>query len=202
MAVFLSFEGGDGVGKSTQLRLLARWLKEKGVRVLLTREPGGSPLGEALRRRMLRNPVPAPRLQALLFMGARREHIAAKIAPARRQGTWVLCDRFCDSTFVYQGGALRLPVLHQWHKEFCGGLVPDCTILLDAPLRISLARLDARPMRRGFDAQSAEWHRAIQRRFRALARQNSERFVRVDASLSEAETARRIRDAVQSRFGL
>lgn len=202
MAIFLSFEGGDAAGKSTQITRLAAWLREQGARVLLTREPGGSPLGEALRRRMLHAPLPQPRLQALLFSAARRQHIAERIAPAQARGHWVLCDRFCDSTFAYQADGAALAVLQHWHQRFCGGLMPDCTILLDAPPRVTMQRLAARAARRGFDARAEAWHRTVRRRFRRLARQSPQRFVCVDASLSEAETAGRIRRAVQTRFRL
>ena len=199
---FLSFEGGDAVGKSTQIRHLARWLEGEGASVLLAREPSDSPLGAALRRRMMHAPLPAPRLQALLFTAARRQHIAETIAPACARAQWVLCDRFCDSTFAYQGEEVALAVLQQWHRRFCRGFLPDCTILLDAPSAVTMRRLAARGKRRGFDARAEAWHRALRQRFLALAQQSPRRFVCVDASVSEAATARQIRRALQSRFRL
>lgn len=133
---FITFEGMDGAGKSTQISRTAEWLRARGHVVLLTREPGGTPLGEALRALLLHE-VMHPDTEAMLMFAARREHLAQVIEPALARGEWVLCDRFTDASFAYQGGgrgldSARLEVLETWVQR---GLQPDLTLLSICPAR-------------------------------------------------------------------
>ncbi len=145
---FITFEGGEGVGKSTQIRRAAAWLEAQGVVVVLTREPGGTPRAEQLRRILLeRTDEPMPQsCELLLMFAARASHLANLIEPAVARGAWVLCDRFTDATYAYQGGGRGLPaadidalvrIVHPQRQ-------PDLTVLLDAPVAVGLARARAR----------------------------------------------------------
>ncbi|WP_018410836.1 dTMP kinase [Methyloversatilis thermotolerans] len=139
---FITFEGMDGAGKSTQIARTADWLRSRGHAVLLTREPGGTPLGESLRALLLHEAMHAE-TEALLMFAARREHLAQVIEPALARGEWVLCDRFTDASFAYQGGgrgltAERLGILEQWVH---GDLKPGLTLLFDLPCEVAARRL-------------------------------------------------------------
>lgn len=141
---FITFEGLDGAGKSTQIARAADCLRARGHRLLLTREPGGTPLGEALRGLLLHETMHAD-TEALLMFAARREHLAQVIEPALAGGDWVLCDRFTDASFAYQGGgrgieAKRLEVLERWVQR---GLQPGLTLLFDLPCEVAAKRLAA-----------------------------------------------------------
>ena len=141
---FITFEGMDGAGKSTQIAHAADWLRTRGESVLLTREPGGTPLGESLRALLLHEAM-HPDTEALLMFAARREHLAQVIEPALARGEWVLCDRYTDASFAYQGGgrgidAARLGVLEQWVQR---GMQPGLTLLFDLPCEVAAQRLAA-----------------------------------------------------------
>lgn len=139
---FISFEGVDGAGKSTQLKLVQRNLEQRGIPFITTREPGGTPLGERLRDILLNTPMHLE-TEALLMFAARREHIHQTIVPALRGGQWVLSDRFTDATYAYQGGGRglcqqKIAILEQWVQ---GDLQPDLTFVFDVPLNVAFERL-------------------------------------------------------------
>ena len=196
---FITLEGGEGAGKSTQAALLADALRERGLRVLLTREPGGTAGAEAIRSLLL-----APdhdwgaQAEALLFAAARADHVAGAIAPALAEGRWVVCDRFLDSSRAYQGGALADADILALHAVGSGGLLPDCTVLLQADEQAVAVRLMARD---GDEAdriggRPADYHRAVAARFRAFAANEPERFVTIDAGGTIAEVHARIMAAL------
>jgi len=194
---FLSLEGGEGVGKSTQLRALAAALRARGIDVIETREPGGSPGAEAIRRLLLEGGADrwTARTEALLFAAARADHVARTIRPAIAAGQWVLSDRYLDSSLAYQGGAdaLGAETIRTLHAIGSEGLLPDRTIVLTLPLERSVARADARDggQTDRFGARDLAYHARVADAFRALAVADPERFRLVDADgPADAVTAR------------
>lgn len=206
MGRFITFEGGEGVGKSTQAALLADALRERGLEVLLTREPGGTPGAEAIRHLLLDKARDwTPEAEALLFAAARSDHVAKAIRPALEKGAWVVCDRFIDSSRAYQGGegALFDTDLLQLHRIGSAGLLPDCTILLTASGEAVAQRLRARD---GEDSdriggRSGEYHARVGQRFRELAAAEPHRFTLVDAEGAPLEVHRRALHAVAPLLG-
>lgn len=200
--VFITFEGGEGAGKSTQIRRLAAALEAGGRTVVVTREPGGTPLAEAIRALILGPGASGDALtQALLFAAARREHIRVLIEPALAAGAIVLCDRFADSTRAYQGGRLPAPALDATISLATGDLAPDLTLLLDLPPEEGLARARGR----GGDADTFEradlaFHADVRARFLALAKAEPDRIVVIDAGAGEDEVAEAIRRVVDARL--
>lgn len=204
---FITFEGGEGSGKSTQIRRLGERLEAAGVAALLTREPGGTPGAEALRQVVLSGMARliGPDLESLLFAAARDDHVRGVIAPALAAGTWVLCDRFADSTRVYQGvlGAVDPALLDALERVTIGGLKPDLTLVLDLPAEVGL---DRAAVRRGsgdadrFEAEGLAFHRRLRDAFRQIAQENPERCVLIDADADADTVAARIWDAVQQRL--
>jgi dTMP kinase len=183
---FVSLEGGEGAGKSTQARMLADTLETRGFAVVLTREPGGTPGAEAIRHLLLDQVGESwsPAAEALLFAAARADHVERAIRPALEQGAWVVCDRFVDSTRAYQGvghGPSDADIL-DLHRIGTGGLMPDLTLLLEVDQAIVAARLAARDSG-GSDrigGRSAAYHAAVAHRFAALALAEPARFARID----------------------
>jgi dTMP kinase len=204
---FITFEGGEGSGKSTQIRRLADTLKEKGVRTLVTREPGGSPGAEIVRHLVLSGvgKILGASGEALLFAAARDDHVHSVIAPALNHGTWVLCDRFTDSTRVYQGklGAADINLIRAMERVTIGELQPDLTIILDVPAEAGLARA---AKRRGeaaadrFEAEDINFHRRLREAYRQVALDEPDRCVLVDAAADVDEVAERIWGVVASCF--
>lgn len=185
---FIAFEGGEGAGKSTQARMLAEALLDRGLAVTTTREPGGTPGAEALRGLLLDPPEAGwgLRAEALLFAAARADHVAGLIKPALAAGHWVICDRFVDSSRAYQGGAGGLgddaiTALHHFGSE---GLRPDRTILLTVDENVARERLNARDgdTSDAIGGRSTAYHQSVAATFLALAKSNPEDFVVVDAS--------------------
>jgi dTMP kinase len=173
--LFLTLEGPEGSGKSTQIRFLATVLRKAGFSVTSTREPGGTALAEAIRKTLLsassKEPI-LPETEALLVLAARSQHVAHVIRPALNQRSIVLCDRFADSTFAYQGfgRGLSLTWLQSANRAATGGLMPDLTLLLDIPVPIGLARRrHARGNRNRLDRESAKFHERVRRGFLRLA---------------------------------
>jgi dTMP kinase len=199
--VFITLEGGDGSGKSTQAGLLESWLGEQGLTVVRTREPGGTPFGEEVREIVLhsRGDI-SPRAEALLYAADRAHHIATKVRPALDRGEVVLQDRYLDSSVAYQGAgrvldAAEIRGLSLWAAE---GLLPDLTILLDLDATTARARLDGANKR--FDrleAEKSEFHERVRQAFLALAAAEPERFLVVDAALAPEEIAAIIRARVE-----
>ena len=203
---FITFEGGEGAGKSTQLRHLAARLRRSGVEVLATREPGGTPGAEAIRRLLLRGSAErwTPLAELYLFLGARADHVARRIHPALAEGKWVLCDRFHDSTRVYQGiaGGLGLALVDRLQEPLLQLARPDLTVLLDIPADTGLARSRRAGNAGRFEARTRAYHEQVRRGFLELAAREPERFLVVDARLSEHDLAERIWWAIRERFRL
>ena len=195
MACFITFEGGEGAGKSTQARRLAAWLRGRGVPVETTREPGGTPGAELLRRVLLSGEVERwdPACEALIVTAARRDHVERLIRPALGAGTWVLCDRFVDSTVVYQGyaGGVPLPELHGLQTFAVGDLMPDLTVVLDLPPEQGLARASRRDgaVVGRFEERPLDFHRRLRDGFLAVAAAAPDRCVVIDAGRDEATVA-------------
>lgn len=185
--IFIAFEGGEGAGKSTQARLLAEALRARGLGVVTTREPGGTPGAEAIRALLLDPPGEGwpPQAEALLFAAARADHVAHLIRPVLARGDWVICDRFVDSSRAYQGGAgglgdAAILALHAFGSD---ALRPDRVILLEADEAALAARLAARDgaASDAIGGRSATYHRAVAAAFRDLAERDPQGFVRIDA---------------------
>lgn len=184
--IFITFEGPEGSGKSTQLRLLADRLKKRGVPVLTTGEPGGSHLGKKLRQLLLHSRVkPSPEAELFLFLADRADHVSAILRPALERGWVVLCDRYIDSTLAYQGGGrgLSLARLKRLNREATGGLQPDLTILLDLPVETGLARAGKRSKGKidRMEREELKFHRAVRSAFLRLAKEEHKRFRLLDA---------------------
>ena len=190
--LFLTFEGGDGVGKTTQTRILAEALRAEGVEVLVTREPGGTDLGAEIRRLLLDGGHVDPRAEALLYAADRAHHIATRVRPALERGAVVLTDRYLDSSVAYQGAARSLGAedvrsLSLWAT---GGLLPDRTILLDADPALADRRAGGRGGRDRLERESDAFRAALREQFLALADAEPERIVVIDAARPvEAVTA-------------
>ncbi len=186
--LFITLEGVEGSGKSSQIRHLAKVLTQAGYPVLQTREPGGTATAEVIRQILLtaspHEPV-TPQAEALLILAARCQHVTYLIMPALRRGTVVLCDRFSDSTFAYQGFArgLDLQWLREANKVATGGLTPDLTVVLDLPVSVGLARrrTDGEQQNR-LDRETERFHRRVRRGFLALAAKEPGRMTIVNAN--------------------
>jgi dTMP kinase len=202
--LFVTFEGGEGSGKSTQIQRLAVHLRSRGEIVLETREPGGTPLAERVRALLL-DPGhdPGPWAEAFLMEAARADVIARLIAPELALGHVVLCDRFADSTLAYQGGGrgLDLELLTAMNRAATGGREPDLTLLFDLEPAVGLARrARAAPMTNRIDREPEAFHVRVRERFLALARANPERWVVLDAGLDHDRLERAVLDAVHPRL--
>lgn len=202
---FITFEGGEGVGKSTQIRRAAAWLAAAGIEVVLTREPGGTPRAEQLRSLLLdRTDEPMPQsCELLLMFAARASHLANLIEPAVERGAWVLCDRFTDATYAYQGGGRGLPtadidalvrIVHPRRQ-------PDLTVLLDAPVDVGMARARARNGNDGpdrFESERVDFFERVRQCYLDRAAREPARFHVVDAGRGVEEVAAGVRAALQS----
>ena len=197
---FISLEGGEGVGKSTQLRALSAALQARGIDVVTTREPGGSAGGEAIRQLLLQGEEDRwmARAEALLFAAARADHVDKLIGPAVEQGKWVLSDRFVDSSLAYQGGAggLGIDEVRQINAFGMAGWFPDRTFLLLHPdgAERALARDDGGSDRIG--GRSADYHRAVERAFRTIAAAEPDRVRLIDASGTPDDVTERLLQAL------
>jgi len=200
---FVTFEGGEGGGKSTQLRLLAEALRQTGETAVTTREPGGAPGAEEIRRLLVEGEPGRwpPDAEALLHFAARAEHLAAVIRPALEAGQWVLCDRFADSTVAYQGygQGLDLNWLQQLRARIVGATEPGLTLLLDLPVETGLGRV--REQQR-YERMGRAFHERLQAGFLAIAKAEPERCVVIDATRSIDAVAADVRAAVTRRFGV
>jgi dTMP kinase len=204
---FITFEGGEGAGKSTHIKLLAERLNTVKLRTLVTREPGGSPGAEIMRHLVLSGmgKLLGAEAETLLFVAARDDHVRTVIKPALNQGVWVLCDRFSDSTRAYQGslGRVAPEVLHAMERVTIGDLKPDLTLILDVPVEIGLQRA---AKRRGsgapdrFEAEDVKFHRGLRAAYRQIAESEPERCVLIDATADARTVAADIWKALRERF--
>ena len=205
-ARFIALEGGEGVGKSTQCRLLSEALAARGVDCIATREPGGTPGGEAIRRLLL-DPVGqgwGAEAEALLFAAARADHVARLIRPALAAGKWVICDRFLDSSRAYQGvaGALGDAAVRELHRIGSGGLLPDLVLLFDLAPDQAAHRLAGRGGGKDrIEARNARFHASVAEAFRAFALAEPRRFATIDADGSPQAVAGRVLAAVMPLLG-
>lgn len=201
---FITFEGGEGAGKSTQVRMLTSRLKAAGRQVIATREPGGSPGAEDIRKLLVEGEPErwTPLAETLLFLAARADHVARLIEPALAGGAWVLCDRFADSTVVYQGagrgvGVERVSSL----QRQVGAISPDLTFILDIDPRDGLMRTHKRGASENrFEKFDAGFHARLREAFLQLARGESERCIVVDAGRAQDAVAEEIWPHVKARF--
>ncbi len=204
---FITFEGGEGSGKSTHATGLAERLEKLGIEVVLTREPGGSPGAEIIRHILLSGiakPLGAE-TEAILFAAARDDHVRTMIRPALLEGKWVICDRFIDSTRVYQGvlGKVDAKLIRGLERVTVGAAMPDLTFLLDVPAKVGLARASHR---RGtdaadrFEAESVEFHENLRRAYLSLAEKENKRCVIVDGRAPREVVANRIWEVVNARL--
>jgi dTMP kinase len=204
---FVTFEGGEGSGKSTHARLLAERLTTLGHDAVLTREPGGSPGAEIIRHILLSGlakPL-GPETEAILFAAARDDHVRTMILPAIAAGKWVICDRFIDSTRVYQGavGQVDPRLIRSLERVTVGRAVPDLTFILDVPATVGLARAKTR---RGagqadrYEAEAVEFHEQLRNAYRALAEREPIRCVVIDGRAPKDVVTRRIWDVVEQRL--
>ncbi|MGP1354266.1 MAG: dTMP kinase [Parasphingopyxis sp.] len=202
---FITFEGGEGAGKSTQTRLLASWLRERGIETVETREPGGTPGADAIRALLLEEDAPlTATAEAHLFAAARADHVESLIRPALADGKWVICDRFIDSTLAYQGAAGNLGVerVRAINETAIGDTWPDLTVLLrmdgDAGTRRAVAR-DGLDHDR-FTRRDLAFHTAVADAFDAFASEQPDRFIVIDGGKSVEDVAAAVRKAVEKRF--
>jgi dTMP kinase len=206
---FITFEGGEGVGKSTQLKRLAEHLRACGIEAVTTREPGGTAKAETLRNILLAGRIAplGPLAEAAVFAAARIDHVEKLIAPALARGAWVLCDRFVDSTRAYQGarGGAEPRALALLERAAVGELKPDLTIVIDLPPGEGLSRAASRREALGeradrFEAEDGGFHEGLRLAFLEIAEQEPERCCVVNGALPADEVARAIRQLVHTRF--
>ena len=202
--LFISFEGGEGVGKSTQIELLKTSLTKKNINVLSTREPGGTKEGELIRKFLVSGEINSwdSYSESLIFNALRREHINKIINPSLFKGDIVLCDRFIDSTIVYQGvgGAINESLLLSLHKNFCYDLYPDITFFLSLDPKVGIDRTLSRNNKteNRFENMGLSYHQKIQDGFKALSDKNNKRFFEINAELSVEKISNQIYDHVIS----
>lgn len=204
---FITFEGGEGAGKSTHVRLLAEALRAADLSVVETREPGGSPGAEEIRELLVHGAVARwdPVSEALLHFAARRDHVARVIAPALAAGEWVLSDRFADSTMAYQGYGHRLgrEVIEQLYALAVGDLAPELTVILDLPVEDGLARAGSRNSGgTRYENMDRAFHDRLRKGFLAIAEREPKRCVVIDGSESVEAVHRAVKEAVRDRLGV
>lgn len=199
---FITLEGGEGSGKSTNLRYLQTLLQERQIEVVVTREPGGTELAEKIRRLLLEKHAECltPEAELLLMFAARSQHIRHVILPALQRGQWVLCDRFTDSTFAYQGGGrgMDMHAIGWLEQTVQGDLQPDLTLLLDTPIEIGMRRAKHRGDLDRFESEQYHFFERVRQAFLQRARQMPERYRIIDASLPLSEVQLRIKQAIDA----
>jgi dTMP kinase len=199
---FITLEGLEGVGKSTNMAFIESLLQEQKIPYILTREPGGTPLAESIRELLLANREEAfdPTAELLMIFAARSQHLQQKIIPALASGTWVLSDRFTDATYAYQGGGRQLPwstiaLLEDLVQQ---SLRPDLTLILDLPVEVGLNRAEKRSEKDRFEREQDEFFLRVRQVYLERARQAPERYTLVDASLSLEKVQEQIRHVLHS----
>lgn len=199
---FITLEGIEGAGKSTQLAVIQGGLEDRGIPVLTTREPGGSPIGERIRTLLL-DPAckgMATDAELLLMFAARAEHIAQKIRPALEQGTWVLCDRFTDATYAYQGGGrgvdrARIALLEDYVQ---GALRPDLTLLFDLPVSIGLDRAGKRSVPDRFESETVRFFEKVRAAYLTIAESQPQRVRIIDAAADVNQVSAQTRSRISA----
>lgn len=208
---FITFEGGEGAGKSTQVRRLVARLRGAGVEVIATREPGGSPGAEAIRNLVLTGSADrwSPATETLLMYGARRDHIERTILPALEGGAWVVCDRFADSTRAYQGGAggVDPAFISALEQHMLADVRPDLTLVFDLPVEVGLSRAEAFAKADGhaetrFESKGAAFHERLRAAFQHIAQAEPERCAMIDAAASMDEVEQQVWAAVSGRLAV
>jgi len=199
MTKFITFEGVDGAGKSTHLAWFADALRQRGLDVVVTREPGGTPLGEQLREILLNQPMSIG-TEAMLMFAARLEHIEQVIRPALQAGKWVISDRFSDASFAYQGGGRgldwdKLTQLEQWVH---GDLQPDLTLFFDVPVEVARQRLANNVSLDRFEQEQADFFERVRAGYHKRVQQNPQRYAVIDASQSMDEVKHQLERIVSS----
>jgi dTMP kinase len=198
---FITLEGIDGAGKSTHLRWIARFLRRRGIKLRLTREPGGTQAGEQLRRLVLGSRRGLhPETETLLLFAARREHLDKVIVPALEAGRWVLCDRFTDATYAYQsaGSGVRWSKVGALERWVQGGLQPDLTLLFDVSLAVARERARRRTPADRFEREKSAFHRRVRAAYLRRARENPRRVRIIDASGSIAQIHKELENTLLS----
>ena len=198
-AKFITFEGVDGAGKSTHLQWFAETLRQRGLEVLVTREPGGTPLGERLREILLNQPMHAE-TEALLMFASRLEHIEQVIRPALQRGTWVISDRFSDASFAYQGGGRgvaldKLEQLERWVHE---DLQPDLTLLFDIPIEVARQRLSNNVTLDRFEQEQGSFFEKVRQAYLARSKKHPQRFALIDAAQTPEEVKADLEKIIRS----
>lgn len=204
---FITLEGGEGAGKSTQVTRLKSWLEARGQRVLATREPGGSPGAEMIRKLLVEGPVERwdGRSEALLHFAARRDHLRSTVWPALRRGEWVVSDRFADSTLAYQGygHGLDAAVLAQLYRIAADDFRPHLTVILDLPVEVGLARAARRPgTETRYESLSHDFHARVRAGFLEIAAREPERCAVIDATQDVQSISVAIARLISARLGL
>jgi dTMP kinase len=199
---FITFEGGEAAGKSTQAKRLAERLERAGISVVVTREPGGTPVGEDVRELIMRDRPTDPVTELLLFAAARAEHVTSVIRPALDDGTWVISDRFMDSTRVYQGKlyGLEPEFIAQLERYTVAPDYPDLTLILDLPASAGVERAQLRGTLSRYDAERIETHEALREGFLEIADAEPLRCVLIDASLSVSSVETAVWQAVSAHL--
>ncbi len=206
MSLFVTFEGGEGSGKSTVLKRVDALLREEGYETVLSREPGGTPISEEIRNVILdrKNTNMDPRTEALLYAASRRQHLVEKIWPALKEGKIVLCDRFLDSSLAYQGGARGLGIdeILKVNEYATEGTLPDLTILFDIEPEKGLARIAANQGREvnRLDLEKISFHEGVRATFQSLAKRFPDRYVVIDASQPLENVVSDAYKAIKSRL--
>ena len=204
--MFITFEGGEGAGKSTAIKRIVEKLTSEGYDIVLTREPGGTPIAEEIRNVILdkKNTAMDPRTEALLYAASRRQHLVDEVIPALKEGKLVLCDRFLDSSLAYQGGArgIGIDTVYNMNLFATEGMLPDLTILYDIKPEEGLARIAANSQREvnRLDVEKLTFHNKVRDSFHELAKKFPERFVIVDASKTPDEVFEDAYKAIEDRL--
>lgn len=202
--MFITFEGIDGCGKSTQITIFEAMLKERGISPLITQEPGGTRIGEAIRKILLDvdNTQLTPLAELFLYEADRAQHVSEVIKPALEAGRWIISDRYYDATTVYQGVVLQEngTLIEQLNLEACSRITPDVTFLLDCPVEVGLRRIEGRRRDESgkdrFERKALDFHTKIRYGYLALANKHRERFTIIDSTLSKEHVARKIGEAM------
>ncbi|SHK51467.1 thymidylate kinase [Hathewaya proteolytica DSM 3090] len=200
--LFITLEGGEGAGKTTQITEIEKYLKQRGIECICTREPGGIPISESIRSIILdrKNVNMDGRTEALLYAAARRQHLVEKVIPALESGTTVICDRFIDSSLAYQGSGrgIGMDEVYKINEFAMDGYLPDLTILLDLDMEVGLERIERRrgEMNR-LDMEKLDFHSKVRKGFLKLLQDYPDRIKKVDASLQKEEVTKQITDILE-----